>query len=178
MLKKTITPLLLVVVVNVLGFGFQRSAPWQKFNSPEGKFSVLMPSRPKLQVNDVEGAAGKSTHYNYTSVKNIGLFAVMYFDHPVELKDAAQRESRLDVIRDGVVASLGGEMISEKKIKLYGNPGREFSVRKTEQGSEDVYQWRIFLVGKRVYQLSVATERKDSGSPDVTKFFTSFDLIR
>jgi hypothetical protein len=102
----------------------------------------------------------------------------MYFDHPVELKDAGQRESRLDVIRDGMLKGLGGELISEKKIRLYGYPGREFSAKKIEQGAEDVYQWRVFLVGKRVYQLAVTTERKDSGSPDVEKFFASFDLNR
>jgi hypothetical protein len=93
-------------------------------------------------------------------------------------KDAGQIEARIDVIRDGVLRSLGGERISEKKIRLYGYPGREFAVKKSEQGSDDLYQWRILLVGRRVYQIAIATERKDSGSPDVAKFFTSFVLSR
>ncbi len=176
MFKKILTASLLVAVVHTLAFGLQRGAPGQTFNSPEGKFNVLVPFKPKLQAEDIDSPLGKVTSYRYTSLNSIGLFAVMYADHPVEPKDAGQRESRLDVIRDGVLKSLGGKLISEKKIRLYGYPGREFTVKKTEQGSEDIYQWRIFLVGRRVYQLAVATERKDSGSNDVTKFLTSFDL--
>jgi len=75
-----------------------------------------------------------------------------------------------------IVSEQLSELVSEKKMRLYGYPGREFFVKKSEKGSDDFYQWRIFLVGRRVYQLAVATERKDSGSPDIAKFFTSFNL--
>jgi hypothetical protein len=178
MLRKALTVSLLVVLLHLLAFGFQRGAPWQPFNSAEGKFNVLVPSKPKLQVEDVESSRGMVKYYRFTSVSNIGLFSVTYFDHPELLNNAGQMEARLDVIRDGVTNSLGGERISEKKIKLNGYPGREFAVKKSEQGSDDLYQWRIFLIGKRVYQIAVATERKDSGAPDVAKFFTSFVLSR
>jgi hypothetical protein len=178
-LKKTLTVSFFVVLVHSLAFGFQRGAPWQPFNSPEGKFNVLTPSKPKLQIDDVDSPSGKLQYYRFTSVSKIGLFSITYFDHPELPKDAGQIEARIDVIRDGILGSLGGERISEKKIRLFGYPGREFAVKKAEQGSEDLlYQWRIFLVGRRVYQVVVATDRKDSGSPDVAKFFTSFVLSR
>ena len=176
MLKKTLAAAFFVLLLNSFTFGFQRSPPWQMFNSPEGKFNILAPSKPKLKVEDIDSPPGKVTYYSYSSVSNVGFFSITYFDHPVEAKNASEINSRLDVIRDGVLSTLGGEVVSEKKMRLYGYPGREFFVKKSEKGSDDLYQWRIFLVGKRVYQLAVATERKDSGSPDIAKFFTSFNL--
>lgn len=177
MLQKTFIAVLNVVLLSTLAFGLRQDAPWQRFTSPEEEFTVLLPSAPKRQVNDIEGTMGKSTLYSYSSGNRIGLFSVLYFDHPVESKDAVQQESRLDVVSNGILKNLSGEVIAEKKkIQLYGYPGREFTVKKIEQGSEDIYQWKIFLVGRRVYQLTVATERKDSASPDIAKFFTSFAL--
>lgn len=176
-MRKKFIAMLLVVLLSTLAFGFPQGASWQRFSSLEEEFTILLPSAPKRQVNAIDGTMGKSLLYSYSSGNRIGLFTILYFDHPVEPKDAVQQESRLDVVSNGIIKSLAGEVIAERKnINLYGYPGREFIVKKTEQGSEDIYQWKIFLVGKRVYQLTVATERKDSTAPDIAKFFTSFAL--
>jgi len=113
---------------------------------------------------------------NFHICFEIRFFPISYFVRPASTKNAIENNSRLVVIRDGVLRSLGGEVVAEKEMRLYGYPGREFFVKKADQGADDLYQWRIFLFGKRVNQIVMATERKDSGSPDIAKFFTSFNL--
>ncbi|MDT4898643.1 MAG: hypothetical protein QOH25_3720 [Acidobacteriota bacterium] len=176
MLKKIVTASLLVLLVSTLAFSFQQSAPWEKFNSPEGKFNVLMPSKPKAQTSEVDSAIGKLTLYVYASPSSIGYFAVSYGDYPVEPKDASQKESVLDRVQNGILSNLKTEPVSAKKISLYGHPGREFSAKKMVEGADAVFNWRILLVGNRLYQLVAVTAQKDSESPEVAKFITSFEL--
>ena len=177
MFKKTVTASLFIILANALSLGFQRE-PWQPFDSPEGKFSVLMPGKPELQTRDIQAENGDAKYYRYSAINSIGLFSVMYFVHPVEAKDAAEREARLELMCNGIIKNLGGKVVFVKKGKLYGYPGREFVIEKTEDGDENSYHWKVFVVGDRLYQLAVTTAQKDSDSTDVAKFFDSFALHR
>lgn len=176
MLKKTFAAVLVVVLTGTLAFGFQEPAKWERFNSPEGRFNILMPKKPEVEVKDVDSAIGKLTLYAYSASTVTGYYLVSYGDYPVEPKDVAQREKVLDGVRSGVLNGLEAKMDSEKKITLGEHPGREFTAAKNVQGSDVVFNWRIFLVGRRLYQLAVVTQKGDAASPDIAKFLTSFDL--
>lgn len=176
MLKKSLTAALLVSLLSSLAFGYTQGAEWQKFNSPEGRFNILMPSKPEHEVKEVDSPLGKLTLYAYAASNDTGYFLVSYGDYPVEPKDAAQKEMVLDGVRTGVLNGLGAEMSGEKKITLAGHPGREFTANKAIQGTEVVFTWRIYLVGQRLYQLAAVTPKASAGSPEISKFLTSFDL--
>jgi hypothetical protein len=176
MLKKILIAPLLVVLVSTPAFGFQQGALWEKFNSPEGKFNILVPSKPALEVRDVDSSLGKLTLYLYTTSNSSGYFLASYGDYPVAPKDANQAESVLDGVRDGIQTGSKSEIVSEKKISLDSYPGREITTRKTDQGEVVVFKWRIYLVGRRLYENAVGTLQKDSESPEIMKFLTSFDL--
>ncbi|HKZ79207.1 MAG TPA: hypothetical protein VJ124_12970 [Pyrinomonadaceae bacterium] len=175
MFTKTIGASLLVVILNTLAFSIQQPAPWQKFDSPEGKFNVLLPSQPEVEVKDIESAIGKLTLYAYSSKNDTSYFQVSYADYSLAPTDE-QIESVLDGIRRGVMDGLKAELISEKKVFLHSYPGREFVAQKTDEGVDIIFNWKIILVGRRVYQVAVASSPKDSDSPDVQMFLASFDL--
>jgi len=63
-----------------------------------------------------------------------------------------------------------------KSGALVEYPGRDFTGTKMNQGSEIFFSWRIYLVGRRLYQLAVITNKAEANSPDVSKFLTSFQL--
>jgi hypothetical protein len=175
-MKKILLASLVVVSLSTLAFGLQQGAPWQKFNSPEGKFNVLMPSEPTLEVRDVDSAVGMLKLYLYSTSTSSGYFLASYGDYPTAPKDANEAESVLDGVRDGIVSGSKSELVSEKKISLYGYPGREIITKKTNEGEVVIFHWKICLVGRRLYQLTVGTTQKDSEIPDVMKFLSSFDL--
>lgn len=177
---------IVVLLVTSLASAFQEPEPWRTFNSPEGKFSLLMPTEPKVKVQEVDSAVGKLTLYTYASSNKVAYMMASYGDYPKEPADAANAEKVLDDVREGVLKSIGGEVISGNKIVLKGRasagaavleyPGREFAAKKTGQDSEVVYNWRVYLVGRRLYQLAAVTNKADAASPDVPKFLTSFQL--
>lgn len=175
MLKKTFAAVFALVLTCVVASA-QEAAKWEKFNSPEGRFNILMPKKPEVEVKDVDSAIGKLTLYAYSAATDKGYFLVSYGDYPVEPKDAEQTDKVLNGVQTGVLNGLGAEKLDEKKITLGTNPGREFSAKKMNEGAELIFTWRIYLVGRRLYQMAAVTQAKDSGSPEIAKFLASFEL--
>ena len=176
MLKKILIASLVVIFVNTLAFAFQRDAPWERFNSPEGNFNILMPSKPAIDLKDVDTAVGTLKLHLFSASTDTGYFLVSYGDYPSAPADLNDAESVLNGVRDGIVNGSTSELVSEKKISLYSYPGREIVTKKATQGDVIVFKWRIYLVGRRLYQIAVGTTQKDAEMPDVNKFLTSFDL--
>jgi hypothetical protein len=176
MIKKASTAALIVLICSVIAFGFQQPSDWVSFSSPEGRFSIGAPTKPQENVKDIDSAVGKLQLHSFPSSSAIAYFMVSYGDYPNE-PAADRRELVLDGVRDGVIKGLEGELISETKISIDGYPGRELLAKKSIEGSETTFNWRLYLVGRRVYQVAVATKKADSTTPEITKFLNSFRLI-
>jgi hypothetical protein len=176
MLKKASITLLIVIACRALAFGFQLPSDWVSFNSPEGHFSVGMPNKPAVDVKDVDSVVGKLQLHSFTASNAVAYFMVSYGDYP-NGPTVDRREKVLDGVRDGVISGLdGSSLISETKTTIDGYPGREFLAKKTVDGDELIFNWHIYLVGPRLYQVAAVAKKPDSTSPEITKFFNSFRL--
>ena len=100
---------------------------------------------------------------------------ISYGDYPNEPASANQ-ERVLNGVTSGVVKGLQAELISETKFSFHGHPGRDFRAKRTMEGNEVVFTWKTLLVGRRLYQMGVATSKNDADSPDLQRFFISFQL--
>ena len=103
MLKKACATSIVILLLGTLAFGLQEAEAWPTFNSPEGRFSVVMPTKPNVEVKDVDSPVGKLTLYTYSSLTSAAYFIASFGDYPKETTDAAQREAVLDGVRDGVL---------------------------------------------------------------------------
>src|SRR6266550_6580669 len=173
MLKKASIALLIVIACGAIAFGFQLPGDWVSFNSPEGRFSVGMPNKPAVDVKEVDSVVGKLQLHSFTASNAAAYFMVSYADYPNE-PTSDRRERVLDGVRDGVVSSLEGGLISETKTTIDGYPGREFVAKKAVDGDEVIFTWHTYLVGPRLYQVAAVANKSQSTSPDITKFFNSF----
>ena len=178
MLKKAhAAAVLLVLLTCAHAFAQQPPAAWEKFSSPEGRFQILLPKKPALETKEVESPICKLTLYAFSASNDTGYFLASYGDYPVEPKDAAQTESVLDAVQAGVLKGIEAEALpGAKKISLGGFSGRDFSAKKEMQGVKVIFNWRIFLAGRRLYQLAAVTQETATPSPQVAKFFTSFAI--
>jgi hypothetical protein len=177
MTKHTPATIFTILFVCCIATAFQTQSTWTTFESPEGRFSIVLPSQPKIETREVDSALGKLTMYSYSSSNNVGHYMVSFGDYPKEATDDAQREAQLDGVRGGVLKGLQAEILSENKITLNGYPGREFKAKRTVDGVEVVFNWKILLVGRRLYQVAAVTSSADSNSPDIAKFASSFHLL-
>lgn len=175
MLRKT-PAAVFVLVLMCSAAAFQTPNTWTTFDSPEGRFSILTPSKPTVEVKEIDSAVGKLTMYAYSSSNEIGYFMISFGDYPNAPTDAAQALKVLEGVRSGVVKGLQGELTSDDSVAFDGYPGREFKAKRVVENSEVIFRWKIVLVGRRLYQVAAATTPGQAESPELAKFFSSFQL--
>lgn len=165
--------LILVLFVSVLlcSGADAQTAKWQKFSSDEGKFSVMMPCKAEVDVEKPDPEDEDAVEQTFYSCSlESGYFMVTYTD----FKEVIDDKGMLDAYRDGIAE--GATIVSEKSITLGSTPGRELVLSKTTDEIEQVFKWRFYLRGHRIYALTVGTEKPRAGSPDMTKFLNSFKI--
>ena len=175
-LRKICAVAAILLLSSSAGFAFQAVVEWSKVDSPEGRFSVVMPKKPETGVREVDTAVGKLALHTFGTSNNIGHFMISYADYPEAPQTGTAQEAVLDGVRGGVVKGLNAELTSETRVTINGNPGRELRMKRVMEGAEVVFSWKMFLVGRRLYQMGVATTKADAESPDIQKFFLSFQL--
>jgi hypothetical protein len=115
------------------------------------------------------------------------VYSVYYIDFPADFpndleKEAALRKQFLDHSRDTIIAKIKGKVLSETDIYLDEHPGR---MTKIALPDGTISRDKIYVVGKRIYQVIVVTpgelQAPDGGRFDetrATKFLDSFKLAR
>lgn len=176
MLKRTYSLLLVMLLCCGFAGAIQQPVEWTKLEPTEGRFRAFLPTKAEPTVSEVNSASGKIPVYTFASSNNTGSFMLSYADYPNAASNPAHEQSVLDGVRDGVLKGTEGTLISESKLTLNGYPGREMKATRMVDGTEMIFSWRLFLVGKRLYQLAVGSSKADSESPDIKKFFASFEL--
>lgn len=170
---KGIAIVLLVLISTGVGSSFQGSGEWTKYNSPKGRFIVLVPGEPRLSRQEILTSNGKKvTQYRATaSEANFAVF-VAYYDY------ASAMTYSLNQSRAGIVASLG-TLLSESKISLGDHPGIEMNISaKRPGGIEFLVRVRIYDVDRRVYVLQFIIPRSEDNEVSAQKATRYFDSFR
>jgi hypothetical protein len=141
---------------------------WKAYSPPDKQFTIQMPGEPTVQTN---ADGWQEVSANLTDEKL--LFSVRYKDFPAELTPADFKRMA-DFSRDGLIARQGNKLVSEKSISLNGYTGREMEVSIGQ--FDDVTFSRDYAVAKRYYILSAQIPKKNSSSPNIKKFFDSFQV--
>jgi hypothetical protein len=101
-----------------------------------------------------------------------------YNDYPEFVVSSSDVGNMLDGARDGAVSNVGGTLLSENQIRLQGYPGRELWIEADVDGQEGLARARIFLVGRRMYQILVAGPKSQFPSQDAERCLNSFLLVQ
>jgi hypothetical protein len=167
-----IIPLLLATCLSACG-----TKP-QEFKSGPGKFSVMTTIPLKETTQDLESEGGKIKLYLFAGQEgNIGYF-VSYCDYPPEVAKPDKAEQMLDGARNGAVSNARGKLVSETKVSLGDNPGRELVIDAVSPHELAVtIKGRLFMVKNRLYQIMVVSPRGEAGAAGNDAFLKSFKLL-
>jgi hypothetical protein len=146
----------------------QQTPAWTKFSSPEGRFAVMMPAEPMREEQSKETRAGKVVMHFFTVGSPQGIFVVAYADYQI-----GNAKQELDANRDSFLKGMQATLVSESDIKLQENPGREIRAARDKLSITS----RMYLVGKRYYQVMAITPATLPASLEAGKFLTSFELL-
>ncbi|MBI3722884.1 hypothetical protein HY251_02850 [bacterium] len=141
---------------------------WKEFKCEEGRFKVQYPGTPKETTQKIKTAVGEVTLHTFMLEMPDGTaYATMYSDYPEESMTGKDPEALLDGARDGLTKNVKGTILKETKIKIGGNPGREFVV----VNGQITILARVCAVKNRLYQALEGLPLPKS------KLLSSFELI-
>src|SRR5262249_22707913 len=97
----------------------QPPAGWKEYRSPAGRFAVWFPGVPKegKRVNKLGGAEIESHEAKLLDRETKLIYNVTYCDFP-PLAFRGDEQTRLDVIRDGTLKNVPGELLRETPVRL------------------------------------------------------------
>ena len=151
---------------------------WEKFSSPEGKFSILMPVKP-TQEKQTTGSSSLSLETNLfkaSSNSNQATYSVSYTDFPRELAQLPP-SFLFDSLSSRFTSDRKLKLLKQQDIKLNEYPGKEFQF---EAPGETIITYRAYLVDNRLYQVisEIPKSAGNASSSDSEKFLNSFQLLK
>ena len=162
-----------VVLFAALAATVHAEDAWKEYVHSENLMAFSMPAAPVYKSQSVKTRAGNIVIHSYIMENTSGVLMVVVNVYPsASLKDDPQK--LLDRGRDGAVASIHGEVVSQKAISIDGNPGLEFVYNSPKW--HGIY--RMYLVGTRLYQLGTLVATGATDFPDTGKFLDSFRLVK
>ncbi|MDT4895143.1 MAG: hypothetical protein QOH25_220 [Acidobacteriota bacterium] len=175
MRKKMLATFFVLIVINFT-YGSQNTANWIKYTSTEGRFSVLLPSQPKLLTQSAKAPDdAQITQHAVYSEEPYGLYMIGYFDKPAGMTYS------LDVGQDAFVKANNGTLLSEKKIALDGHEGRDLLVSSNTSSVETITHAWLIDAGNIIYAIQFIHLK--SADPTLTSkydatYFDSFKISK
>ena len=171
-MTKKIPAVLSLVLLAALNAWAQTPGGWVKFSPPGSYFNVMLPSEPKENKQTTQSPNGPYTTYLYTCVgADRELYLVGWVDYDPKFKFGVQAE--LEANRDNFVKNVKARLLSTTPIKLGTHPGIEFKA--VIDGKADIVS-RVYIVGRRPFQLILLTPTGLDSSAASGRFFSSFKL--
>ncbi len=156
------------------------SAPKAKeYKFTEGGFSVtsLVPLTQTTQ--NLKSSQGDYVYVRHLFMGHAGLiyFYVAYIDSPVN-DETHQPDLKLNAMRDATITGMHAKLLDERKVSIDGHPGKEYDYIRSFNTPPDIeYKTRAFLVGSKVYEVTVFAPKDTSGDSILDSFLNSFTLL-
>jgi len=168
--------ILLVLLSHSLVPGIQQHNDWIRYKSPEGRYSVLLPSQPNVSTQEATTATGeKFTQYKATVFDSDVAYMIGYFDYQ------SGTIFTVDKARDGMIQAVKGTLLDETLITAGGSSGRQFRVlAKDPSGAEYIIRARVYDIDQRVYVLQfIAPKSTEAENADkAARYFDSFQITK
>ena len=138
--------------------------------STNGRFTAKYPEKPKKFARKI----GTMEFTGYASESAKGTCSVLYSDLPIPGGEPSEKiRERLDAARETAIAETGGTFTGTKDIAIgSGLPGQEFTAT---VGAKQL-RGRVYLVGARLFHVSILGSDEFLGSKEATAFLASFQL--
>ncbi|QDU23288.1 hypothetical protein [Urbifossiella limnaea] len=142
-------------------------------HSTGGKFKARFPASPTKGTADADG----HTFTTYAVTAAGGRYSAGYADDS-ELEGVAgkARQAALDHLRDTTVAELGdGSKLGKCELLVLGGRHRGWEFEAT--AGDRSLRGRVYVVGARLYRVTVRGSDAAVRDPGVADFFDSFQLV-
>jgi hypothetical protein len=169
-MKKLSSLLVLAIVVLT---GCQRDR-WETYTSEEGAFSVSLPGVPADTTTSLGSPVGEIMMHKFSLNQETALYEVTYSDYPDTLFEIQSVDDILNGLLYTYTADGRVPPLNVKIVSLGDYPGREIDILSPD--NQLYMKIRAYMVGHRLYQATVITQKAHSLSVNVDKFLDSFQV--
>lgn len=148
------------------------SGGWVKFNNPDGRFSVLMPEIPQDKTETVNSAHGPYTTHLFIVRDTTSVYLIGWVDYDPSFN--FNRQAELEANRDNFVKGINARLITTRPTVIDGYSAIEF----TAETADRVFKSRVFLVGRRPYQIVIGSPKTLDDTANTERFFNSFKVSK
>src|SRR6185295_5646546 len=143
---------------------------WVRFTSPDGHFSVLMAATPKNKSETVDSAHGPYTTHLFIVRDTTSVYLIGWVDYDPSFN--FNRQAELEANRDNFVKGINATLISTRPTVIDGYSAIEF----TAETADRLFKSRVFMVGRRPYQIVIGSPKTLNDATNTERFFNSFKV--
>jgi len=143
---------------------------WVRYNSVTGRFSVLMPSTPEEKTETTDSDHGPYTTHLFVVRDTNNVYLIGWVDYDPSFN--FNRQAELEANRDNFVKGIKATLTGSRALTLDGYPALEFSA----EAGDRTFQSRVYMVGRRPYQIVIGTPKDDPDAVSTNRFFNSFKV--
>lgn len=143
---------------------------WVRFRSDMGRFSILVPAIPEETKQTTPSEHGPYTTYLYITREPSYVYLIGWVDYDPSFN--FNREKELEANRDNFVKGVNAKLTSTQSLKIDGYPVVEFTADTVER----TFHSRVYMVGRRPYQIVIGYPRGQSELAPIARFFNSFKV--
>ena len=143
---------------------------WAHFTSDEGHFSVLMPEIPTDKAETTDSAHGPYTTHLFVVRDTTSVYLIGWVDYDPSFN--FNRQAELEANRDNFVKGIQAKLVSTRPTMIDGYSAIEF----TAETDDRVFKSRVYMVGRRPYQIVIGSPKGTDDSANVNRFFNSFKV--
>jgi len=145
-------------------------APWETFTSEAGRFSILMPGIPTDKTETIDSQPGPYTTHLMTLRNPKNVFLIGWVDYDPDFNFT--RHSEMEMNRDQFVKGISATLIDSRTVTIDGYRVLEF----TAETAEKIFKSRVYIIGRRPYQIVIGSPKGEEDSVNVNRFLNSFKI--
>jgi len=149
---------------------------WVEYGSEPHLFTILTPKSFEVSRDKTQTAAGEIELITYLAELGSVAYGVVCNDFPPDFMSKTDPSTLLKNGSNGFVNQFSGKVSGEQVLSLEGHPGLEITLTGVTQGIDIFAKGRFYLVGDRLYQVTVIAEKGKEDLEAINKFLGSFKL--
>jgi hypothetical protein len=146
------------------------ASAWVKFVSDDGHFSVLMPETPSDKSETVDSTHGPYTTHLFIVKDTTSVYLIGYVDYDPSFN--FNRQAELEANRDNFVKGINATLVNTRPTVIDGYSAIEF----TAETSDRTFKSRVYMVGRRPFQIVIGSPKGMDDTALVNRFFNSFKV--
>ena len=129
-----------------------------------------MPSTPEDKAQTTESDHGPYTTHLFVVKEDPNVFLIGWVDYDPSFN--FNRQAELEANRDTFVRGIKATLISTRSLNIDGYPVIEF----TAETDDRTFKSRVYMVGRRPYQIVIGFPRGNDELAPIGRFFNSFKV--